>query len=178
MPDIQEFEEIKDIIEGDLKKSYIQQSADSNLEEAISSHNREENQEYNKRNLLYSTLLEKYISIYERKEKAKAGYKCVFFWITIVLFVAIVGSCLYSIIMLQTSTNSDLTNIGVALTNVAGIISTIIILPRIIADHLFPTNEESNMLEMVKNMQDNDANIRDLLHKELGNNEDNDNNCQ
>lgn len=176
MPDINGFEELKDIIEGDLQKGSLTQSVDATFEHTINSRNREENEEYNKRNLLYSSLLEKYITIYEKKEKAKAWYKLFFFMITIILFIAIVGACLYSIIMMQTSTNSDITNIGVAITNIAGIISTIIILPRIIADHLFPTNEESNMLEMVKNMQSNDANIRDLLHKELekicGNDED------
>ena len=43
----------------------------------------------------------------------------------------------------------------------------IIVLPKIIAEHLFPVDEEQNMLEMVKKMQENDANIRDVLHNNI-----------
>lgn len=40
-----------------------------------------------------------------------------------------------------------------------------IVLPKIIAKHLFPTNEDEQMIELVKNMQVNDSNIRDALKK-------------
>lgn len=49
--------------------------------------------------------------------------------------------------------------------NIGGIISALVILPKIIAQHLFPTDEERNMLKMVRNMQDNDSKIRNVLFR-------------
>lgn len=161
-----DFNELKNVITADLNGTDIQTPHDDsyikNIRVDIG-----ENAQYSHRNQLYSSLLEKYITIYEKKEKAKAWYKGIFFAVTIILFVVIVVGCLYSILLLQHGNASDVTNVSVAIANIAGIISTIIILPKIIADHLFPTNEENNMLNMVEKMQSNDASIRDLLHKEL-----------
>ena len=47
--------------------------------------------------------------------------------------------------------------------SVAGMVSSLIIIPKIIAEHLFPVDEESNMLDMVKSMQENDSRIRKIL---------------
>lgn len=144
----------------------IIEADDKKLNSAVASQNREQDEEYDNRNKLYTLLLETYIENYKCKEKSKGIYKCVFFIITIILFVAIIVGGLMGMVMLSIWRDGSWANVGIAITNIAGIISTLIILPRIIAEHLFPTNEESNMLEMVKNMQDNDANIRNLLFDE------------
>ena len=141
----------------------IIEADDKKLNSAVASQNREQDEEYDNRNKLYTLLLETYIENYKRKEKTKGRYKCAFFIVTIILFVAIIVCGLVGMVVLSILGDGSLANVGIAITNIAGIISTIIVLPRIIAEHLFPTNEESNMLEMVKNMQDNDANIRNLL---------------
>ncbi len=43
---------------------------------------------------------------------------------------------------------------------VASTVSALIILPKIIAEHLFPKNEDENMIGLVKEMQKNDSEIR------------------
>lgn len=139
---------------------------DENLSRAAASQTRRQDEEYNNRNRLYTQLLETYIENYRRKEKSKGIYKCIFFIITICLFLGIIVCGLAGIIILSVYGDGSWTNVGIAIANIVGIISTLIILPRIIAEHLFPTNEESNMLEMVKNMQDNDASIRQVLFDE------------
>lgn len=122
-----------------------------------------QDEEYSNRNRLYTLLLETYIANYRRKEKIKGVYKCIFFIVTIILFIGIVVSGIIGIILLSMHGDGSLANVGIAIANIAGIISTLIVLPKIIAEHLFPTNEESNMLEMVKNMQNNDSEIRNVL---------------
>lgn len=139
---------------------------DENLNIAVASQSRGQDEEYNNRNKLYTQLLETYIENYRKKEKTKGIYKCVFFIITIILFLGIIVCGLIGIIMLSVYGDGNLANVGIAIANIVGIVSTLIVLPRIIAEHLFPTNEESNMLGMVKNMQDNDANIRKILFDE------------
>ena len=82
------------------------------------------------------------------------------------LFCGIVICSLISITVLSILGEGSWENVGIAIANIAGIISTLVVLPKIIAEHLFPANEESNMLEMVKNMQDNDSQIRNILFDE------------
>ena len=57
-----------------------------------------------------------------------------------------------------------LTDMGVIFGAVSGILSAIIVIPKIIAEHLFLKDEDGNMIDMVKNMQQNDTGIRNWLH--------------
>lgn len=55
---------------------------------------------------------------------------------------------------------------GAIIGSVAGIVSSLIVLPKIIAEHLFPTDEDRNMNEFLKSMQENDSAIRNYFKKE------------
>ena len=136
---------------------------DNELNNAVATQTREQDEEYNKRNKLYTDLLGSYISIYSKKEQAKAKYKVVFFIVINFLFAGIVVCGLIGVMLLSIQGDGNLANVGIAIANIAGIISSLIVLPKIIAEHLFPVDEESNMIDMVKNMQENDANIRDVI---------------
>lgn len=120
---------------------------------------------YAVRNDMYSALLEMYVHKYDKKEKGKRIYKLVFFVVIMLIFVAVIGLCsfvaVYTIIKNEGITVADA---GALIGSVAGIISTIIIIPKIIAEYLFPLNEESNMIDLVKSMQLNDANIMKILN--------------
>lgn len=167
MKEQENYKSLLDSLHGILQESNDRpfEAEDKNLNNAVASQNQEQDIEYDRRNKLYTELLNTYIKIYNGKEKAKSIYKAIFFTVTMFLFFGIISICLYSMYMLSKHGNGSLANIGVAISNVAGIVSTLIILPKIIAEHLFPVNEESNMIDMVRNMQDNDANIRDFIYK-------------
>lgn len=160
------FREIEETLNGASQENTAQLMTDIRFEQEIFYHKQEENLQYERRNKLYSGLLEKYIEIYAKKERMKMWYRGIFFGVTMVLFAAIIFGCLDCIKIMLKVGNSDVTNISAAVSSAAGIIATIIILPKIIAEHLFPTDEEEKMLEMVKNMQSNDANIRELINKD------------
>lgn len=152
-----------DALQGHAENEQAYEANDKNLNMAIDSQSQRQDEEYDKRNKLYTQLLRTYIDNYSTKEKTKRIYKLIFFIVTMFLFFGIISVCLVGIILLSITNNGQLADAGIAIADIVGIISALIILPRIIAEHLFPANEESNMLEMVKNMQDNDANIRDIL---------------
>lgn len=147
-----------------LQGNKAMEAVDDKLNITVDSQIRRQDVEYDSRNRLYTQLLETYIANYKQKEKTKGIYKCIFFIVTTLLFVGIVVCGIVGIVLLSVYGDGSLANVGIAIANIAGIISTLIVLPKIIAEHLFPTNEESNMLEMVRNMQDNDTNIRNMLY--------------
>ena len=143
-------------------------ASDENLLSSVS--NETADPEYTTRNKLYSSLLNEYIKEYTSKNLYKKWYKFVFFIITMFALLALVTVPLLVILIVASSLNEsnigvDANSIALIAGSVAGIISAIIILPRIIAEHLFPTNEENHLIEMVKNMQTNDSGIRESLNR-------------
>lgn len=141
------------------------EAEDEKLNIAIAVQKRNEDEEYDKRNELYTELLKSYIYVYNGKEKAKAIYKGIFFTVTMILFFGIIALCIGSMMAVAVRGDGSIADIVIAFSSIAGIISTLIILPKIIAEHLFPADEESKMISMVRSMQDNDANIRDFIYK-------------
>jgi len=122
--------------------------------------------EYSKRDNLYTDLLSNYIEIYKTKEEHKKRFKIIFFIVIMIIFFLVILGCVVSMCYISINGIYDIESVGLAIANIAGIISSIIIIPQIIAKHLFPTNEENFMLDMVKSMQNNDAGIRDFIYAE------------
>lgn len=154
---------LKDSIQEDGDTRAIE-AKDITLNIAVEQQQRERDKEYDERNVLYTELLRNYIASYEDKDNEKRKYKKVFFWVTIVILCLIVAACLGFIGIIVVVGKDNYTEIGAIIGSVIGIITALIAIPKIIAEHLFPVNEESNMIDMVKNMQDNDSNIRNVLY--------------
>lgn len=114
----------------------------------------------NKRNILYTRLLSHYLDEHEIKSNNKVKYRSKFFWVTIVSFISIIALCIFSMIYVCVNESTSVSSVSIVVGSVGSMISAIIVLPKIIAEHLFPRNDESAMIELVKNMQLNDASIR------------------
>ncbi|MCI8876489.1 MAG: hypothetical protein HFI77_10780 [Lachnospiraceae bacterium] len=164
MPSEIRYEELINSIRAELGEgSRTLEIEDFHLKNIIEVQRQEETREYNERNQLYTKLLNQYIDIYQEKENAKKKYKKAYFIITMVVFTVIIVGCVISILGLPKSNTGGIATLGIAGVDIVGIVSSLIIIPKIIAEHLFPTNEESNMIDMVKKMQANDAKIREII---------------
>ncbi len=131
---------------------------------SIKSQNRDNDPEYDRRNRLYTVLLDHYIKSYQSNSRNKRRYKFFFFLIINALFALIIGGSVLGIVIVALKDTVALTDMGVIFGAVSGILSAIIVIPKIIAEHLFPKDEDGNMIDMVKNMQQNDTGIRNWLH--------------
>lgn len=157
------FDQIISQIERDEQQpSSIQRARDDNL---LESTEKEQKQDFecDRRNELYTKLLEQYIKTSKSKDSWKKWYKLVFFIVTLLAFVAIIVCSLLALIWTSLKAKTVLADFGTVIGSVAGILSALIVIPKIIAEHLFPANEDSNVIKMVKNMQQNDAGIRESL---------------
>ena len=127
----------------------------------------ENDPEYDARNQAYTELLKVYIDDYVKKSKSKKNYKFWFFVVSLAAFGFIVLTAIVSIWIVTIRGNISLGDVGVVVSALTGMISAFIVIPKIIAEHLFPADEDANMIAMVKSMQENDAKIRTYLkHKE------------
>lgn len=149
-------------------ESHPIEARDGALFSAIESQERDIDPEYDKRNRLYTDLLKHYIGSYKSKSRWKRWYKCVYFVVVVLVFLCIVLYCLDSIRNISLKNSSSLADVGVTAGGFGAILSAILVIPKIIAEHLFPSNEDANMIDMVKNMQLNDSGIRSWLHPRKG----------
>lgn len=159
-------EEYKDTlpeIEQDLQKSKApsdNERIDQNHFEYVERQTSEYGLQYDNRDKLYTRLLDHYITTTETKNERNRAYKAIFFWFTMIAFALLIIFPFASIIVIAFTDPTDVTAIATIASGVISAISAVIILPKIIAVHLFPTDEDKNMIDLVKNMQSNDSGIR------------------
>ena len=163
-------EDIKEILETVVLEKLPEAGEGSSTDDIVwlESSDREKSrfgEQYDKRDTLYAHLLDTYIHTYESKSRWNKWYKLAFFSLSLAAFVGVIGLSLTALIIvaLHAKDESTVTNIAVVISSMAGIISSIVVLPKIIAKHLFPMDEDEKMIEMVKHMQLNDSRIRSVL---------------
>lgn len=144
----------------EIKEIESTSQSDKALFEKIEQEDKEHRKEYDRRDNLYSDLLEEYINAYKKKTKRNRKLKLAFFFIVVFTFCVIILGSVASLIIVSIVGQSIAATVSVITGSVISIISAIIVLPKIIAEYLFPTDEEQNMNEMIKNMQENDSRIR------------------
>lgn len=110
----------------------------------------------------YSHLLNDYIEAHKTKEKYNKNYKLVFFVVTICIFVGIIVASLILIFRVSSKSYLGYSGIAVVVGCISSIISSIIVLPKIIAQHLFPVDEDKHILGIVQNMQQHDERLRNI----------------
>lgn len=160
-----DYQNILDAISGDLKSEENAAdnrttAADSNMMQTVKAQSADDS-EYKVRDTLYSELLKKYIQIYDKNNSQKRIYKIIFFIVVIIAFGAIITTSIVAMFMIMNMDKSTAQIVATAIASLGSMLSALIVLPKIIAEHLFPKDEETHILDMVKNMQMNDSNIRD-----------------
>lgn len=105
--------------------------------------------ESERRDIFYSALVKDIV----QNNRTSQKYKLVFFVMICAAFIAI---CIVgSIVILRVSNAHDISyaDMGVAITGFAGVISAIVVLPKIIAKHLFPENSETARFSFIRDNQ-------------------------
>ena len=160
-------DDFNDVFDDDDKPSDVGTAAiiaDRSLLVSATKQSKEEKTEYEKRDESYTLLLDDYIESSKSKTSWNKVYKCIFFSVTMLILIALVAFPIAVTIIIVVKEQSNLVvDIAALVGSIIGIISAIIVLPKIIAQHLFPTNEDEHMIELVKNMQVNDSKIREAL---------------
>ena len=166
------YNEFHDILKTFQEESNNETPVRTSDEQLITAAISQENDpEYDARNQAYTELLKVYIDDYVKKSKSKKNYKCWFFIVALSAFTLIALTAIVSIWIVTIRGNISLGDVGVVISALAGMISAFIVIPKIIAEHLFPADEDANMIAMIKSMQENDAKIRTYLKRKEDNDE-------
>lgn len=105
--------------------------------------------ESDRRDIYYSALVKDIV----KNNRTVQVLKCIFFGIVCLIFALI---CVFGVLIIYNiSMKNDITysDIGVAITGFGSVLSSIIVLPKIIAKHLFPENSEQVRFNFIKDNQ-------------------------
>ena len=108
--------------------------------------------EEDKRNGYYTQLLKQFTENHKRTHTARIIFKWIFFCIVCLSFIAVVVAGVYAIITISQKEIIGSFDVGVAVTGLGSILSAIIVLPKIIAKHLFPEDGDVKEFSFVKDM--------------------------
>ena len=118
------------------------------------------------RNDSYCTFLAEYINNYGRKVKATRKMKWIFFVIILILLSGMVAACIVAFINASQKQETDYSNIATIITSIAGIITSFIVLPKVIAENLFPSKEEDRTAEIFDSMIKYDIKLEKVYTKQ------------
>lgn len=111
--------------------------------------NKEDDNDFKNRNKQYTELIKNYSQTFKERQDVKKDLKYKFFYIVMISYVMVLISSIGILIaVLCVASNSIPLIIGSAGT----LITSIIGIPTIIANNLFPKDEDSNIVEMTKEM--------------------------
>lgn len=112
----------------------------------------------------YSDYLETFVSDFKLKTGHQRRMKIVFFAVTLVLLLAIIGSGVSSIVIISKKQATTLSDVATVITAVVGAVSSFLILPKVIAENLFPSKEDDRSAEIFGKMFEHDINIRNIYN--------------
>lgn len=116
----------------------------------------------------YTKLLETYVKRFPREQRGYFVMKWIFF---LTVLLAFIGLIVGSIVLLFKLANNNgcmrVDHIVYAVTALCSIVSSMIVLPRIIAKHLFPARRDNEILKLIQTLIEDDRHIRDAQEKRI-----------
>ena len=109
-------------------------------------------------------LLQNYVENYKTRNNHNNDFRNEYFRGTIMILVTLtVGVLLAMFLLLWCEKISDVAAVAGLISSIAAILSGVIILPKIIAEYLFSTNEDTINAEIIKEIIKSDLEIRNHL---------------
>jgi hypothetical protein len=104
------------------------------------------------RNTQYSTFLSKYVDNYVSRAKVTNVMKIIFFTFIMIFLLAMVSICIIAFINITKKPDITYPDIATVITAVGGIIASFIVLPKVVAENLFPSKEEDRTADIFNSL--------------------------
>lgn len=116
----------------------------------------------------YTKLLKSYVKRFPREQRGYFVMKWIFFFTVLFAFVGlVVGSIIILYKLVSVSECMRVDYIVYSVTALCSLVSSMIILPRIIAKHLFPSRRDNEILKLIKTLIEDDRHIRDAQENRI-----------
>ena len=115
----------------------------------------DDNMEADRRDVFYSALVKDIVK-FNRSDQTK---KWIFFVVVCALLILIIGTGMIVIYNASMKEDTTVQDQGIAITGFGSVLSSILILPKIVANHLYPKNYEEFRFDFIKDLQKMDRSI-------------------
>lgn len=112
----------------------------------------------------YTGYLKNYVSDYKDKTQVQKVMKGWFFAITMFLLLCIVVASSIALVIIAKKETIRINDIATIVTAMASAVSSFLVLPKVIAENLFPSKEEDKTAEVFSKMFEHDISLRGLYH--------------
>lgn len=116
--------------------------------------------DFKNRNKKYTELIGNYSSSFKIRHEIKAKLKTRFFWVVMGSYIGVIA-IIMGILIAALCINSP--NIALIIGTIGSLVTAIIGIPTIIANNLFPKDEDGNIVEMTKEMFQFDKNYFEYI---------------
>lgn len=113
------------------------------------------------RNILLTNLLNSYIHSHSKKVSDNRRYKGIMFFVFLAAFIAFTGATLYMFLRTDFS-NADIPQVVSLLSVGVTYIGSIFVAYEIMFKYLFPTDEEKDMISMIRTVIENDLKVEEF----------------
>lgn len=162
MKDDDDIIEIKEADKETIKR-YLRMDYDTNKIDLIHTDSDNDREYINANNESFKKLLNTYVENANRNLVAKLIFKTLFFIACVTILMGIfVLLCKITWFCLKNEVSTE-TLIITMINTVISFLSSFIVLPHTIAQYLYNTDEEKNMTDLVKNIQERDKIIRESM---------------
>lgn len=149
-----EVQNLIDLTNASEIESYTSETSDSNKFSESGKIFQEAKESYNKVDDKLIEFIGNFVTNQNQAAKQKKQLKNIFFWFTMVIFAVIVMTpiiCLF--VMLAIGANKYYMVLVSLISSVAEVLTTVIVLPKIVAEYLFNKEEETANIKIVELMQ-------------------------
>lgn len=119
-----------------------------------------------KRNERYCTFLDEYVDNYNQKAKSSKYMKRVFFVAIMILLFGMVAACIVAFVTISNKQDISYSDVATVITAIGGIIASFIVLPKVMAENLFPAQEEDRTAEIFDSMIKYDLELEKFYAKQ------------
>lgn len=104
----------------------------------------------------YTQLVHAYTEHYSKKSETNRLLKVIFFGFTLLLLGLLVLGCVAVAIVVCIFVNDQVAVLTTLVSSILGAVSSILILPTIICNYLFPKDEDKYIRDLIKHFKDTD----------------------
>lgn len=108
------------------------------------------------RDIEYTKLVHAYCEYYSLKSNTNIGLRKKYFWFSFWLLTVLIAGCIGISVIICIFVKDMIAILASILAAIAGIVSSILVLPRIIGEYLFPHNEDDAIKELIFHFKKSD----------------------
>lgn len=135
-------------------------STDAPEEYTDDANNKIDWEQIKKRNKTYTKILKRYQNHIENVLDFKEKKRNTIYICSLLLLVVPIFGLIYILYMISLKNLTDIKNLTAFITAISAVISAILIIPNKVGDYLFNDNDTQRIIEIIKNIQEYDNNVR------------------